>query len=70
MSKSANAKLCKTCANKKQYLIQRPSAIELANEIINSNFCVVGRKYGVSDNAIRKWCKAYGIPTKKKEIKE
>jgi transposase-like protein len=21
----------------------------------------LGRKYGVSDNAIRKWCKQYGI---------
>jgi uncharacterized protein YjcR len=25
--------------------------------------------YGVSDNAIRKWCKAEGLPTTKEEIK-
>lgn len=68
--KTADAKLCKSCADKQQYTVQRPSAIELANEIINSNFCAVGRKYGVSDNAIRKWCKAYNMPTKKNEIKE
>jgi hypothetical protein len=24
--------------------------------------------YGVTDNAIRKWCKAYGLPSKKSEI--
>lgn len=25
--------------------------------------------YGVSDNAVRKWCKAEGLPTTKEEIK-
>jgi hypothetical protein len=25
--------------------------------------------FGVSDNAVRKWCKAYGLPYKKKDIK-
>jgi len=26
--------------------------------------------YGVTDNAIRKWCKAEGLPTTKEEIKK
>ena len=26
--------------------------------------------YEVSDNAVRKWCKLYGIPVKAKELKE
>ena len=28
----------------------------------------LGRKYGVSDNAIRKWCKQYGIDCHHKKI--
>ena len=39
-------------------------------EIVENGFSATGRKYGVSDNAIRKWCKSYNIPTKKNEIKE
>ena len=49
--------------NKKQSLsqrkVKRPSYKELKKEIEESNYCVVGRKYGVSDNAIRKWIKFY-----------
>lgn len=26
--------------------------------------------YGVSDNAIRKWCKQYDLPFRKKDIKQ
>ena len=26
---------------------------------LNFNYCAMGRKYGVSDNAIRKWEKSY-----------
>lgn len=61
--------LCKTCADKKRRTTERPSKEQLAQEIITSSFLAVGRKYGVSDNAIRKWCKAYGLPTKKDELK-
>lgn len=25
--------------------------------------------YGVTDNAIRKWCKGYNLPSKSKDIK-
>lgn len=62
--------LCPSCYQKTTRLVERPEPIELAQEILESNFCAVGRKYGVSDNAIRKWCIAYGMPTKKDEIKE
>lgn len=30
----------------------------------NCSFCALGRKYGVSDNAVRKWFRQYGLPTK------
>jgi transposase-like protein len=36
---------------------ERPSREQLLEEIKESNYCAVGRKYGVSDNAIRKWLK-------------
>ena len=42
----------------------RPSVKELYEELKQSNFTVIGKKYGVSDNAIRKWCKIYNIPSK------
>ena len=35
----------------------RPAIDILKDEIKSSNFCVVARKYGVSDNAIHKWLK-------------
>jgi len=28
-------------------------------EIKTTSYCAVGRKYGVSDNAVRKWVKFY-----------
>lgn len=33
------------------------------------NFSALSRMYGVSDNAIRKWCKIYGIPSHSKDYK-
>lgn len=61
--------LCVQCANKKQRKVDRPTKEELLQELKNSNFTAVGRKYGVSDNAIRKWCAAYALPTTAAEIK-
>lgn len=62
--------LCSSCYQKTTRVAERPEPKQLAQEIIESSFCAVGRKYGVSDNAIRKWCKTYDIPTKKNELKE
>ena len=33
-------------------------------------FCAVAKIYGVSDNAVRKWCKRYDLPFKTKDLKE
>ena len=33
-------------------------------------FTVIGQQFGVSDNAIRKWCKKYNLPSTKEEIKK
>jgi hypothetical protein len=39
--------------------VERPSYEVLLEEIKNNSFLAMGRKYGVSDNAIRKWIKSY-----------
>jgi len=39
--------------------VDRPSFEQLKNEIDEFGLCGVGRKYGVSGNAIKKWVKTY-----------
>jgi hypothetical protein len=36
---------------------KRPSKEQILKDLETMSFCSVGRKYGVSDNAIRKWIK-------------
>jgi len=47
--------LCKSCFSKSQRKVKRPSKEQLIKEIQESSYLTVSRKYGVSDNAIRKW---------------
>lgn len=67
---SRDAQSCEHCLSIMQRKVERPDEDTLLEEIAQSSFLAVGRKYGVSDNAIRKWCKSYNLPTKKKEIVE
>lgn len=39
--------------------VRRPPYEQLLEEIEATSYCAVGRKYGVSDNAVRKWIKFY-----------
>jgi transposase-like protein len=39
--------------------VKRPPYEQLLAEIEATSYCAVGRKYGVSDNAVRKWVKFY-----------
>ena len=39
--------------------VERPPHEQLLAEIAATSYSAVGRKYGVSDNAIRKWVRAY-----------
>lgn len=39
--------------------VERPPYDQLTREIAESGYLAVGRRYGVSDNAIRKWVKQY-----------
>lgn len=67
--KSITANLCcKHSENKKSS--KKPALDILAKEIYSSSFTAVGRIYGVTDNAVKKWCKSYGIPYKIKEFRQ
>jgi len=61
--KYKHSKNCKDCANKiafnKQRKVERPPYEQLKKEIEETSYVSVGKKYGVSDNAIRKWIKYY-----------
>lgn len=53
------------CANIGNRRVKRPSKNELSDLIKTESILSLGRKYNVSDNAIRKWCRAYGLSCKK-----
>lgn len=53
----------------KQRKVNRPSKEVLLTEINEFSFSSLGKKYGVSDNAIKKWCIYYKIPYRKKDLK-
>ena len=52
-----------------QRRVERPSKEELGRLLQESNFTAIGKTYGVSDNAIRRWCKTYGLPYRRKDMK-
>lgn len=41
--------------------IERPTLEQLLKDIEDTNYVQTGKKYGVSDNSIRKWIKNYKI---------
>lgn len=72
-----HSEYCKHCAPKhrpnpsiKVKEEDRPSKEKLLELVKTTSFTEIGKIYGVSDNAIRKWCKKYEIPSTKKELKE
>lgn len=68
---SATAQRCEECARKLSRVVNnRPNRTELKNLIRTLPFTVIAKQYGVSDNAIRKWCTTENLPHTKKEIKQ
>lgn len=61
--KSRDAQLCIKCyrADNRRNV---PSETTLKNELLqsNGNFEAVAAGHNVSSNAVRKWCKSYGLP--------
>lgn len=60
---------CPKCAHKKMRVVDRPAREELKKLIRTTPFTQIGKMFNVSDNAIRKWCKAENLPSKASEIK-
>lgn len=50
-----------TCCALYSRKVERPNKSQLESDIHNMSIVKVGAKYGVSDNAVRKWMKSYGI---------
>lgn len=64
------AEMCPACYRTKARTVERPSRENLKNLIRTTAFTTIGKKYNVSDNTIRKWCKAMNLPYKVSEIKK
>jgi len=47
-----------------------PSKEELKQDITTMPMVEVGKKYGVTDNSIRKWCKKYGLSSKSRDYSD
>lgn len=69
---SKSATRCLSCANKARASKDVPyvSREELKRLIRIMPFTQIGEKFGVSDNAVRKWCDKYQLPRKSSEIKK
>jgi len=52
---------CRKCLAFSSRKVNRPQKQELISLLKTNGFCAVGRMFGVSDNAVRKWCKYYNI---------
>ena len=51
--------LCIRCTNHKNRKVKnRPTKESLLDDLKSMGYCAIGRKYGVSDNAIRKWLRS------------
>lgn len=56
--------------SKNRKILERPSKEDLLKLILSKSFLKIGRMYGVSDNTIRKWCKQYNLPFRRKDIEK
>lgn len=63
-----NAKRCRACDNKHRVTEKPISRIELKDLIRVISFAEIGRRYSVTINTIKKWCRRFGLPFTKKEI--
>lgn len=66
--KDHHAEICLECRRKKN-AEHIPSRIELKTMIRVLPFTQIAKKYNVTDNAVRKWCKRYNLPFRTKDIK-
>ena len=53
------SKMCSKCDSFRQRKVERPSLEQILKDIEETNYVLTGKKYGVSDNTIRKWIRQY-----------
>lgn len=77
-TKAKEAEMCQKCSLETGKLydyymsrrkVMRPLRNELENLICKYPITTIAKKYGVTDNAVRKWLLNYGLPTKKSDIR-
>lgn len=61
--------MCEECGHKSERRVERPNREELKSLIRQNSFLQISKQFGVSDNAIRKWCKSYNLPYRASDIK-
>lgn len=67
---SSHATRCVKCAEIHRRTVPRPDRKELKEMIRTMPFTTIGKQFGVTDNAVRKWCDNYNLPRKSAEIKQ
>jgi transposase-like protein len=62
---------CLTCSRLARRKTERPNREQLREALLthNGNFTRLAVSYGVTDNAVRKWCKQYGLSTRSGDYK-
>lgn len=70
-----NSTYCRSCAPKhraanNEKKSKRPSKEILWEEIKANSFVELGKKYGVNEASVRKWCKKYNLPFRRRDIKK
>jgi len=53
--------LCSKCLRETKRKVDRPTSEKLKELLLVSNYSAIGRDYGVSGNAVKKWAKSYNI---------
>ena len=67
---SKGNRLCMDCYQKLKAKNIPPKEV-IIEELKNfTTFVALGKKYNVSDNTVRKWCKKYNLPSKTSEVQE
>lgn len=67
--KDKRNKLCDKCVRESKRKVKRPDKNEFIELIKNKSFTNIANDYGVSRTSISKWCKYYGLPHRKKDLK-
>lgn len=69
--KDGHSKICLSCYKQKSRSSVKPGREELLAMLqqTKGHFTNVGKHYRVSDNAVRKWCKSYNLPTHSSDYK-